>query len=233
MNGVLSPIGIYTQFLSDENVFSSKSDSLKFYMRVLDDNEQEFHLNSHWFKVEDFNSIIENGFIIFKQDGGIFRRYDDDSIIFPRRVETMSVWITSMQLKFLQSNINILNVQQQFIINDFLLSADLIPISEIFVKYDCMQCIHTNCENGESNVLKNLIINKCQHCNILKYNKKIKLIHDFTNNKNNISNKDKILEYKKNGFKFINGRYLARLSYDYYNNKCNFMRLRNELLCLT
>lgn len=217
MQGFLSPIGIYTRSSDTVNIGSN----IFLYDRINNDNKQTFDVNYFdEYNMHNFNKIIKSGFMIFN----MFEQFNNnisqnnDFVIFPKNKNTSNICITSMQLKSLRNSVNSLCDYQQLIINDFLLSAGLTPISEVFVSNECVKCVNTNS-----------IIDKCKNCDVLKYNKKIKLIREFSDNKNDISNEDKILEYEKNGFSIINGE-----CYDdnYYDKKYDFMRSRNELLDL-
>lgn len=232
MDGVLSPIGIFTPFLVNIHFYTTNIyDSCEFCNRVLYDNDGMCHLNHYKLDENGVCDAINSNFMVFKNEN-VLDTFYNSFILFPMIGNTMTAHITDMQLKFLQNNIDILSVYQEFVINDFLLTAGLTPISEIFVSDDCLKCMRENDIDylEENNYFENFIINKCKYCNVQKYNKKIKLIHDFTNDKNDISNEDKIIQYNKNGLNIINGRFLRFKTEIFYKDKINVMFKRYELL---
>jgi len=225
MNGVLSPAGIFT----NNNIYK---DITEFYKTLLYDREETFKSNTikNYRPGSDIENLKEYGYIIFINDKSFFFASDDSyhEVVFPIDKQTNTYFMTIYQLRFLQNCNDILSMEQEFIINNFLLKTNYVPISSNFVTDECLECIKKNSNSDIPNYkdIKSMICIKCINCDTYKYNNKIKLMCEFTSN-NQIeikSNKEKMLEYKKN-----NNHKIINMSCEYKNGTSFYAFRKNYI----
>jgi len=246
MKWVLSPAGITTYA-------GMNTINYKFYKKILNDNSLQAVydtdvLNLYEIFVTKANDEYDNTLSFIKRNGYILFNYRDklsnligdyDDVVLPIN-HKMNHYMSVYQLKFLKNNIANLNVRQQFFINSFLLSANHIPISDIFVENECLNCIcenktnHEN-ENDYSDAIKYVITNKCKKCKMLKYKNKIKLINEFIDHIEEKDNMQKLFEYYFNECDVITSNKTIDFHLDNFHEwhndmiKLDYINIKNSL----
>lgn len=99
---------------------------------------------------DPFSDILKQGSIIFLKGfenvlAGIHNQKLDNVLLpsdhFANKSSGIQSYITKAQYDSMKLNVDMFSRKQQFVINDFLLVSDLEPISEFFVKRECLNCM--------------------------------------------------------------------------------------------
>jgi len=136
---------------------------------------------------DPFADILKQGSIIFLKGfenvlAGIHNQKLDNVLLpsdhFTNKSSGIQSYITKAQYDSMKLNVDMFSRKQQFVINDFLLVSDLEPISEFFVKRECLNCMKYDslCKYMISNEDQTKEVTVyCSKCDYTLFNDQIKI----------------------------------------------------------